>query len=185
MELIGNNPAEVALGATYSDMGARATGPEGQDLTVHAYVNNEEVESVDIDTLIDATHEIVYRAVFEDAIGEIVRTVIVGNGEEAGEGDDEIIEDSGFDEEETNEVGETQTNDEEVEDSSFDTEETDTEVTETESSGDGSESDDEQAEETDISDTPLEEEVGVDTEGESEGEPIVEDGVTEKESVEQ
>jgi hypothetical protein len=82
MELIGNNPAEVEVGAMYSDMGARAVGPEEQDLTVHIYMNDEEVEDVAIDTSIAGIYEVVYRATYDGDIGEIARTIIVGGEEE-------------------------------------------------------------------------------------------------------
>ena len=82
LTLIGNNPAEVTLGAAYDDLGALAENGEGDDLSVHVFMDDEEVETVTIDTSTPGTYTIHYRASYGDATGEISRTVIVGGGEE-------------------------------------------------------------------------------------------------------
>jgi hypothetical protein len=50
LQILGNNPAEVAVGATYTDLGASVTSPPNSNLGVHVFVDGTEVQQVIIDT---------------------------------------------------------------------------------------------------------------------------------------
>jgi hypothetical protein len=78
--VLGNNPAQIELNSTYSDMGARAENPDGADLTVNTFVDGIEVGHVDIDTSIDSTYTITYTAEYEGETVSAERIVIVGDG---------------------------------------------------------------------------------------------------------
>ena len=83
LALIGNSPAEVALGASYSDLGVSAQDADGNDLSVTLTLDGNDVSSISINTSSDATHIITYSATNSD--GEtttIEREVIVGSGGE-------------------------------------------------------------------------------------------------------
>ncbi len=77
--IIGNNPATLRVGDTYSDLGATAKDSDGHDLTVHTFVNGLSLEPVSIDTSNTATDTVDYVAT--DTWGNTAtssRTVIVG-----------------------------------------------------------------------------------------------------------
>ncbi|MDR3570896.1 MAG: tail fiber domain-containing protein, partial [Candidatus Pacebacteria bacterium] len=79
IQINGNNPATVQLGATYNDLGATITGPVGDlNLDIHTFVNGVATEPVAIDTTQAATDTIEY--VVTDQNGSTAtstRTVIV------------------------------------------------------------------------------------------------------------
>ncbi len=75
----GANPARLHVGDVYSDLGAavEGSGPEG-NLTVHTFVDGEEMGVVLINTSAPGSHTIVYRATDgQGRTGETSRTVIV------------------------------------------------------------------------------------------------------------
>ena len=78
----GNNPAEVAVGAAYVDLGALVTDDKDQNLGIHAFVNGflvGEMGNISIDTSTTTTHAIDYVATDNDGnTATSTRTVIVG-----------------------------------------------------------------------------------------------------------
>ncbi len=89
--ILGNNPAEVAVGAGYSDLGASAKNPDGSDLSIKTYVDGSEVQNVDIDTSTDATYTITYKAQWEEHVATAERVVKVGTGESTQEDIETIV----------------------------------------------------------------------------------------------
>lgn len=79
--IVGNNPAEIAVGASYVDLGATVTDDSNDNLGITYAVNGAEVSNISIDTSMNATHTIVYSATDQAGnIGIAERTVIVGTG---------------------------------------------------------------------------------------------------------
>ncbi|MEK7613538.1 MAG: immunoglobulin-like domain-containing protein, partial [Patescibacteria group bacterium] len=77
--LFGNNPAFVAVGATYVDLGASVTDNLNQNLGIHTFIGDAEVSVVTLDTSTSTSYTITYRATDTDGnIGEATRTVVVG-----------------------------------------------------------------------------------------------------------
>ncbi len=78
--IIGNDPANIDIGATYSDLGAAITGPTSADrnLGIQTYVGNTPIEQAFIDTSAPATYHINYVAQNAAGISTSTRTVIVG-----------------------------------------------------------------------------------------------------------
>jgi Domain of unknown function (DUF5011)/Chaperone of endosialidase len=79
IEINGDNPATVQVGATYDDLGATITGPE-QDLNLGltTYVNGTEMNPVQLDTSAAATDTIDYVATDQNGLTSTSsRTVIV------------------------------------------------------------------------------------------------------------
>ena len=81
--LLGNNPAEITIGDTYSDMGATVTDTDGDgsvnnNLGIQFNVNGIDVTSISLDTSTTTTHTIIYSAVDGAGnTGAATRTVIV------------------------------------------------------------------------------------------------------------
>jgi hypothetical protein len=73
MEIIGNNPAIVSLGSTYSDMNARAYNINGDDISVHA--------DGAIDTSVAGIYEIIYTAEADGYTLTGTRLVVVYEGD--------------------------------------------------------------------------------------------------------
>ena len=75
----GSNPATIAVGATYADLGATITGPTEADknLGIHAFVNGIAMDVVLIDASTAGTHTIDYVATNAFGIATSTRTVIV------------------------------------------------------------------------------------------------------------
>jgi hypothetical protein len=93
IDVTGNNPAQIPVGADYSDMGATATNPDGNDLSITTWIDGTEVQNIDLDTSTDITYTIEYRAEWEGETATATREVIVGEGTQeqadpAEEGDD-------------------------------------------------------------------------------------------------
>ena len=79
IQINGDNPAIVQVGATYKDLGATITGPQ-QDLNlgITTYVNGTEMSPVQIDTTQAATDTIDYVATDQNGLTSTsTRTVIV------------------------------------------------------------------------------------------------------------
>ncbi len=74
MEIVGNNPALVALGSSYSDMGARVLNASGADMSVHTEGT--------VDTAVAGVYEIVYTAEADGYELTGTRLVVVYEGEE-------------------------------------------------------------------------------------------------------
>ncbi len=80
----GNNPSYIAIGAAYSDNGATASDNVDTNLGVYAIVNGVDVgdiSNISLDTATSSEHEIIYYAVDQAGNrGEATRRVIVGDG---------------------------------------------------------------------------------------------------------
>ena len=82
--LQGNNPASVAIGATYSDLGAIITDNVDQNIGYTVSLDNAtstDLSNLTLDTSVGGTHYIVFTAA--DQAGNVThatRTVIVGDG---------------------------------------------------------------------------------------------------------
>ncbi len=79
IQVNGDNPATVAIGATYTDLGATIEGPQ-QDLNlgITTYVNGTQMNPVQIDTSIAATDTIDYVATDQTGLtATSTRTVII------------------------------------------------------------------------------------------------------------
>jgi hypothetical protein len=77
----GNNPAEIAVGGSYSDLGATVIDNTNNNLGIKYLVNGVEVSNINIDTTADRTFTITYSATDQAGnIGTAERTVIVGTG---------------------------------------------------------------------------------------------------------
>lgn len=77
LSVLGNNPAEVPLGSTYSDLGAVITSTPN-NYTVHVYFDGQEVQQVSLDTSKTGEYVISYRAWNEKGeTGEVTRRVRV------------------------------------------------------------------------------------------------------------
>ncbi len=78
LQVLGDNPARVALGETYTDLGAVATDDSNEELMVVVFVNDERVSSVSIDTSTSSEWTIRYESTDSAGnTGEVSRTVIV------------------------------------------------------------------------------------------------------------
>jgi hypothetical protein len=79
IQINGDNPAIVQVGATYSDLGAQITGPQADlNLGIQTYVNGIEMSPVQIDTSAAATDTIDYVATDQNGLtATTTRTVIV------------------------------------------------------------------------------------------------------------
>lgn len=84
ISIFGNNPAEIAVGDTYADLGASVSDDTDQNLGIKTYqwaVESEqwtEVQTVNIDTSVSDTYEILYRATDQAGnVGSATRTVTV------------------------------------------------------------------------------------------------------------
>ena len=74
----GDNPANIAIGSTYNDLGATVTDDKDNNLGVHTAVNGTAVDTVSIDTSTAATYTITYSATDTDGnTTSATRTVVV------------------------------------------------------------------------------------------------------------
>lgn len=84
LQVLGNNPAEVPTGSTYSDLGALLVYPQNPNLGYYIFYNGKQTSNPRIDTSVPGRHEIEYRATdMEGRQVVAVRTVVVGGGEPA------------------------------------------------------------------------------------------------------
>ncbi|MFC1729753.1 immunoglobulin-like domain-containing protein [candidate division KSB1 bacterium] len=79
--IVGNNPAEIAVRATYADLGATVTDNVNDNLGISYAVDGAEVSSISLDTSSDVTYTITYSATDQAGnVGTAERSVIVGTG---------------------------------------------------------------------------------------------------------
>jgi len=80
INLIGNNPAHIAINSIYSDLGATATTTEDGEtisLDITTYLNGIATSSIQLDTSTTTTYEIIYEASHNSQTATSSRTVIV------------------------------------------------------------------------------------------------------------
>ncbi len=80
LQVLGDNPARVAVGSTYSDLGASITGPSTQDLelSIRVYINGNQTTSVVLDTSVARVWTVRYAATNAAGItSSIERQVII------------------------------------------------------------------------------------------------------------
>lgn len=77
--ILGDNPARVPVGGSYTDLGAAITGPTDAEraLTVHVFVNDVDVQSVSIDTSEPREWKISYKVFNGGVVTSKERTVVV------------------------------------------------------------------------------------------------------------
>jgi len=74
----GDNPARVAVGSTYADLGATVADDKDNNLGIHTFVNGTETDQVVLDTSTTTLYTITYRATDTDGnMGEATRSVVV------------------------------------------------------------------------------------------------------------
>lgn len=81
ISILGNNPAHIAVGATYADLGVLVVDDTMENIGYATLVNGIKVSTVSLDTSTSTTYTITYRAI--DVSGnasEANRIVIVGTG---------------------------------------------------------------------------------------------------------
>src|SRR3989344_4107278 len=75
----GDNPANINIGDTYSDLCATVSDDQDNNLGIHTFLNGEEVQNITLDTGTSTTYNIVYKVTDSDGnTGEATRTVVVG-----------------------------------------------------------------------------------------------------------
>lgn len=85
LQVLGNNPAQVALHSSYIDLGVVFLDPFGTNVGVHTFLDGFETQSPNIDTATPSVHVIEYRAV--DPAGRVAlarRIVLVGDAADPG-----------------------------------------------------------------------------------------------------
>ena len=79
--IMGNNPATIAVGASYLDPGATVTDNVNTNLGFTYLLDGVSVSSINIDTSTDKTYTITYSATDQAGnTGTAIRTVVVGAG---------------------------------------------------------------------------------------------------------
>lgn len=89
--IMGNNPAQISIGETYNDLGVTVTDNINPNVGYAVFVDGVEVSNIMLDTSVERTYEIEYRA--EDQAGNIgtaTRTVIVAALPGTPEGDPDV-----------------------------------------------------------------------------------------------
>ena len=87
LTILGNNPATVPVGSTYSDLGATVTdtnadGSVNNNLGIATFINGVEMQSISLDTSTTSVHTILYKATDGAGnVGEGTRTVNVVSAE--------------------------------------------------------------------------------------------------------
>ncbi len=85
LQVLGNNPARVAVGGGYLDLGVLSVNPTNPNIGYHAFVNGIPSDPPSIDTSTTSAHVIEYRAT--DQAGnhlKVVRIVLVGDAPDPG-----------------------------------------------------------------------------------------------------
>lgn len=78
LTILGENPVRIAIGATYTDLGATVSDDHDTINTVEVYVNGVQVDSVVLDTSATGTYEIMYESAdSEGSIAQKIRIVEV------------------------------------------------------------------------------------------------------------
>jgi len=86
LQVLGNNPANIALHSSYSDLGAVVIDPRSPNLGYYTYQNGNKVDSPIIDTSKPDTFTIEYRATdIDGVVVTATRTVLVAGGTPAPE----------------------------------------------------------------------------------------------------
>lgn len=79
--LLGNNPAQIAIGATYADPGVTVDDNVNKNLGYKVAVNGVDVQNINLDTSTSTTYTITFSATDQAGnVGSAQRTVIIGNG---------------------------------------------------------------------------------------------------------
>jgi len=79
--VVGNNPAEIPVNASYVDLGATVTDNVNDNLGISYALDGVDVSSISLDTSSDITYTITYSATDQAGnTGSAQRTVIVGTG---------------------------------------------------------------------------------------------------------
>jgi hypothetical protein len=93
--VMGNNPAILAIGASYLDPGATVTDNVNTNLGFTYLLDGVSVTSINIDTSEDRTYTITYSATDQAGnTGTAIRTVVVGTGTNASSTLEVVIEDT-------------------------------------------------------------------------------------------
>jgi len=85
LQVLGNNPAQVAVGSGYNDLGVVLLDPTNPNIGYHAFVDGNPSDPPQIDTSTTSAHVIEYRAT--DQAGnqlKVVRVVLVGGAADPG-----------------------------------------------------------------------------------------------------
>jgi hypothetical protein len=85
LQVLGNNPARIALGAGYADLGVVLLDPTNPNIGYHAFVDGAPSDPPQIDTSTTSAHIIEYRAT--DQAGNtfsVTRVVLVGDAADPG-----------------------------------------------------------------------------------------------------
>lgn len=78
IQILGDNPANVAMGALYVDLGAVVSDDKDGTIALHVFVGGIEVPSVQVNTTITGETFIVYHATDSDGnVSEVLRRVVV------------------------------------------------------------------------------------------------------------
>jgi hypothetical protein len=80
LQLLGNNPAVIALHASYVDLGVVLQDPSAPNLGYHAFVDGSAEDNPSIDTSATGAHTIEYRAVDQNGTNLLVRRVVLVGG---------------------------------------------------------------------------------------------------------
>jgi hypothetical protein len=87
VSLLGESPAYVAVGGSYTDLGVAATDNVSRTLRLRRFLNNTEVSTIQISTATEGTYSIRYLVTDEAGNStERVRSVIVQSASSAGGG---------------------------------------------------------------------------------------------------
>ena len=83
IEIVGNNPANIELGATYNDLGVNISDDKDTNLGVELFLDGSSVSDIAIDTASSTEYVITYRVTDTDGnVSETDRVVVVGDGAE-------------------------------------------------------------------------------------------------------
>ncbi len=78
LQVLGNNPARLPLKSSYVDLGVLATHSSGREFSIHMFVNDNPVTSVNIDTTVVGTTTIRYESTDDTGrTGRAERVVVV------------------------------------------------------------------------------------------------------------
>lgn len=77
LQVLGNNPAQVPLGAGYVDLGVVLLDPYNTNVGVHTFLNGVETVSPSIDTSTSSAHTIEYRVTDRAGNAVLVRRIVL------------------------------------------------------------------------------------------------------------
>ena len=85
LQVLGNNPARIPVGATYVDLGVVLLDPTNSNLGYHTFVNDVEMVVPQIDTSTSTAHTIEYRATDPNGVKLVARRIVlVGDAADPG-----------------------------------------------------------------------------------------------------